>query len=279
MAAPYSGYAARQGARYSAKPSVPGINPEHLTPEPDPDPFQPQTQPPANQGGTILVGERNFIGSGHAVPSLASQPIHHWYDGQPPVPSGVETASRMQAMQERMMLDHADTNYVPDSVRLHKHAGQGQANEWITGRPPQNAGEDPGERLRYLVMGRNSYDATNEPNEVYQGDAANVGRYRLGVKTNVWGLYEAGLGRYGQDALLRAYTGLSPATPVDKPRQDDTAPYTANSTGTARWAPTTPSQTPSTFALPGETSMTEFAALKGAYVAGNSEFEDTTGGY
>jgi hypothetical protein len=91
-------------------------------------------------------------------------------------------------MQERMMLDHADSNYVPDSYRRYLHATQGQNNQWIVGRMPQNAGVDPGENLRYLVAGNNSYDATNQPSDVYGGDAANVGRYRLGVDTKVYGL-------------------------------------------------------------------------------------------
>jgi hypothetical protein len=172
-------------------------------------------------------------------------------------------------------------NYVPDSIRLYLHATEGQANQFIVGRMPQNAGEDPGASLQYLVAGRNSYDATNKPNEVYEGDPANVGRYRLGVKTNVWGLYDTPLGKFGQDAQLHSYTGLHPQFPVDKPSMQDTAPYTPNSTGTDHWLPAAFAQIPSMFSLPSETVMTDATVASGDFVdsSSGSEFSDSGGGF
>jgi len=172
-------------------------------------------------------------------------------------------------MQNRLIADHSAVNYVPDGIRLYQHYSEGMAAEWVVGRMPQNAGVDPGEELAYLVNGTNSYDRTNQPNEVYQGDDANVGRYRLGRNSQVFGLYESPLGKFGQDALVHAYTGLIPAFPVDKPQMKDTAPYTPNSTGRARWFPAVPNQIPSNFALPSETTMTDYATVADA---GYSDF-------
>jgi hypothetical protein len=269
---PYSGNALR-AAHYPRPTPVSGVNADHTTPDPEPDPFNPVPDVPAHQAGTILTGDEPDAGQSGS-PNLASVPVSHWYNGQPAVPSGEPYGRAQQAMQERMMVDHSDTNYVPDSIRLYQHASEGQANDFVVGRMPQNAGEDPGERLQYLVNGRNSYDHTNQPNEVYAGDAANVGRYRLGVKTNVFGLYDNPIGKFGQDAEIVAYTGLAAALPHDKPPMKDTAPYTPNSTGTAHWWPAAPFQVPSLFAVPSETALTDHSTLDGA-----SEFDDASGGF
>lgn len=273
MDMPYSGATARN-AHYSRRPSVPGLNRDHTTPDPKPDPFNPQPDVPPHQTGTVLINETDNAGQSHA-PNLAQIPVSHWYNGQPPVPSDVPFGVAQQAMQERLMVDHSDTNYVPDTIRLYLHATEGQRNDWLIGRMPQNAGEDPGEHLKYLVAGKNSYDYTNPPNEVYTGDAANVGRYRLGVKTNVWGTYDTPVGRFGQDAQMHAYTGLTPALPYDKPPMQDTAPYTPNSTGTAHWAPAAFAQLPSLFALPSETALTDYATVTNT----SSDFEDRAGAF
>lgn len=276
MDTPYSGTAVRNG-HYSYRPPVPGVNVDHTTPDPEPDPFNPQPDVPANQTGTIYSKDSQSANPSN-MPSLAAQPIHHWYNGQPAVPSGEPYGRAQQAMQERMMVDHSDTNYVPDSIRLYQHATEGQSNQFIVGRMPQNAGEDPGENLQYLVNGRNSYDHVNQPNEVYAGDTPNVGRYRLGVKTNIFGLYENPLGKFGQDAQLHAYTGLHPQFPVDKPPMQDTAPYTPNSTGTSHWVPATFAQIPSMFSLPSETAVTDYTVTTEAADNG-SEFRDRNGGF
>lgn len=256
---PYSGAATRSG-HYASRPSVPGVNADHFTPDPEPDPFNPVPDVPQNQGGTVFGGEnRAPVQSG--VPNLAQVPINHWYDGQDAVPAGVETASRMQALQERFMVDHSDTNYVPDNIRLYQHVSEGQANDFVTGRMPVAAGASiPDGPLAGLANGRNSYDQTNGTTEVYgTAGESNVGRYRLGVKTNVYGLYESPLGKFGQDALVHSYTGLTPSVPVDKAPMNNTAPYTPNSTGTAHWLPAQVNQIPSLFTIPAETAITDFS--------------------
>lgn len=262
---PYSGAAIRT-AHFAVRPSVPGVNVDHTTPDPEPDPFNPQPDVPANQAGTVWTVNSEFTQISNQ-PNLAQVPVSHWFDGQPPVPAGTgheftPQAQRLQAFQERMMLDHTLSNYVPDGIRLYQHATEGQVNEFNIGRPSQFAGTTvPDGPLAGLQNGRNAYDAVNAPNEVYTGDAANVGRYRLGVKTNIYGLYESPIGKFGQDALLHAYTGLSPQLPQDKPAMSNTAPYTPNSVGTAHWLPAQPNQVPSSFALPSETAITDYSSV------------------
>lgn len=268
----YAGTAVRV-AHYGRRPPPAGLNADHFDPSPEPDPFNPQPDTPPNQAGTVF-GDPGETPPQSNLPSLAGQPVKHWYNGQEAVPTNVETATRMDAMAERMMVDHSDTNYVPDSIRLYQHATEGQQNDFIVGRAPREAGAViPDGPLAALANGRNGYDQTNAANEVYQGDAANVGRYRLGVKTGIFGLYDNPHGKFGQDALLRAYTGLYPAFPTDKPPMQNTAPYTPNSTGTAHSAPAQPNQVPSNFALPSETAMTDFAAA-GVGDGTNSEFDN-----
>lgn len=275
----YSGAAVR-GGHYSSRPPVPGVNIDHTNPDPEPDPFNPVPDQTHTQNASILTGVDEDSGQ-TGMPNLAQQPIHHWYSGQLAVPTNVPTATAMQAVADRMMVDHSNVNYVPDSIRLYQNATEGQANEFLIGRMPQNAGQDPGADLQYLVAGHNSYDATNKPNEVYEGDAANVGRYRLGVKTNVWGLYENPLGKFGQDAQLHSYQGLRPQFPVDKPPMQNTAPYTPNSTGTAHWLPAAFAQVPSMFALPSETAVTDYTAATNDFTDASmgSEFSDSRGGF
>lgn len=275
MAGAYSGAALRGGNRFSSRPPVPGVNADHFTPDPEPDPFNPVPGTPANQTGTVWTYEPE-----HAVPSnqpnLAQVPVSHWFNGQPSVPTNVPRASAMQAQQERMLADHSLVNYVPDSIRLHLHATEGQANLWTIGRMPQAAGaEIPDGPLKGLAYGKNAYDQTNQPNEVYAGDPANVGRYRLGVKTNVFGLYENPIGKFGQDAQLHSYSGLTPALPMPKEPMTNTAPYTPNSTGTAHWFPAAPYQVPSMFSLPSETAITDYTVGSDSF--SSSDFYDRTG--
>jgi hypothetical protein len=254
----YSGAATRGIPHFGRRPPVEGVNAEHLHPNPDPDPFNPVPDVPASQAGTVWTADESSPGQSN-LPNLAQIPVSHWYPGAPSVPMGLPHDITRQTFQERFLEDHSQVAYVPDTIRLYTHASEGQANEFNVGRSPVNAGLDPGQGLQNLVMGRNSYDATNQPNEVYAGDAPNVGRYRLGVKTNIWGLYETPVGKFGQEAQLRAYTGLSPHLPVDKPRIPNSAPYTPNSAGTTTWAPAPVNQTPSGFALPSESALTDYA--------------------
>jgi hypothetical protein len=272
MDTPYSGAAIRN-AHFSSRPPVPGLNKDHFTPDPEPDPFNPVPTPDHNLTGTVLTSDVDDAGQSNQ-PTFASVPTQHWYNGQLSVPNGVPYERAQQLMQDRMMQDHSDTNYVPDEFRRYLHATQGQNNQFVVGRMPQNAGVDPGENLQYLVNGKNSYDHTNQPNEVYAGDPANVGRYRLGVDTRIYGLYQNPMGKFGQDAQLHAYTGITPQLPQAKPQMKDTAPFTPNSTGTHHWVPAPFSQIPSLFGLPSETSVTDYVTASEFAGGGDSEFTD-----
>lgn len=273
---PYTGAALRTG-HYASRPPVPGVNPEHTNPDPDPDPFNPVPDTPANQAGTVWTYEGEYAGPSNQ-PNLAQIPVSHWWDGQAAVQSGVPYGQAQQAMQERFLADHSVTNYVPDGIRLYLHATEGQRNEFVVGRPSQFAGaEIPDGPLKGLANGRNAYDQVNLPNEVYTGDAANVGRYRLGVKTNVFGLYQNPIGKFGQDAMLHSYTGLAPEMPTARRLPEFMSPKNPNSSGTDHWAPAAPYQTPSLFSLPSETAITDYSvATNPDYV---SEFVDRNGGF
>lgn len=248
----YTGYLTRT-AHYGPPGDVaPGVNPDHTHPAAEPDPFNPQPDTPTAQTGDVWNPTENGFASDWQV-----EPVAHWFNGSPAVPSNVPYGTGQQAMQDRMLADHSVIHYVSDTIRLYQHQSEGVSIDWQVGRSPQHAGESVGDNESYLMMGRNSYDVTNQPNEVYAGDPANVGRYRLGVKTTMFGLYDNPIGRFGQDANLRAYTGLSPQFPVDKPSVADAAPYTPNSSGTTTW--TMPQfQVPRLFSLPSETSMTDY---------------------
>lgn len=273
----YSGAALRQG-HFASRPPVAGLNHDHFTPDPEPDLFNPVPDTPPAQAGTVWQGDPQPARQ-TSYPTLAAVPVTHRYDTPPPVPSAVPYGQAQQAMQDRLVHVHSQTNYVPDGIRLYQHWSEGQVNEYVVGRPPRDAGATiPDGPLAGLGNGKNSYDQTNGPKpEVYTGDPANVGRYRLGAKTNVFGLYENPLGKFGQDAMLHAYTGLVPALPTAKPPMTNTAPYTPNSTGTAHWAPATSWQQPRLFGLPSESAMTDYTVANGGDYT--SEFEDTKGGF
>jgi hypothetical protein len=249
----YSGALLRTAtAHYASRPSVPGVDPRHEHPDPQPDPFDPKPDTPAGQTGDVWQDQEqsNYT-------EMRAGMAGHTAQLQPPVPSNVYGDQRDTAWQDRWLTNHAVEAYRPDLYAPYKHAEQGLHIQYVEGREPQNAGSTVPDDMAYLVMGRNSYDQTNQPNEVYgSGGESNVGRYRLGVRIEDWGLYEYHLPQ-GQDAELRAYTGLQPAFPVDKPPVENPAPYTPSSSGTARW--NLPAfQDPSMFALPSETSMTDY---------------------
>lgn len=274
---PYTG-AALRAAHYASRPPVAGVNADHTTPDPEPDPFNPVPDLPPGQTGTVWGYEPEHAGLSNQ-PNLAQVPVTHWWNGQPSVPSGEPYARAQLAMQERMMADHSDVSYVPDGIRLYQHATEGQLNEFVIGRPSQFAGATvPDGPLAGLANGHNAYDQTNDPNEVYTGDPANVGRYRLGVKTNITGLYENPIGKFGQDALLHSFTGLTPALPYERDVMPPTtmSPKNPNSWGTTHWAPAQPHQRPSLFSLPSETVITDYSVADGSFV---SDFEDRNGGF
>lgn len=248
----YSGALVRS-AHYAFRPPVPGINPEHEHPQPDPDPFNPAPEGAAAKATSGDVWQPQDLPV-HTDMVIGARP--HDTPLQPPVPSNVHLTQSQNAATARMLANHSIVEYRPDKYAPYKHADQGVAIEWYTGRPSRDAGISVPENAAFLVMGRNAFDQTNQPNEVYAGDPANVGRYRLQANEQQFGLYQFHT-KQGQDGLLRAYEGMTPAFPVDKPPLTDTAPYTPNSRGTATWLQTQ-WQVPSLFGLPSETSLTDY---------------------
>jgi hypothetical protein len=248
---PYTG-ALMRSAHFAFRPPVPGINPEHEHPQAEPDPFDPKPE-----------------GAGVPAPGDVWQPqdlpVHtEWVVGprphdtplQPPVPSNVHQDQANNATTARMLANHSREEYRPDRYPPYKHASQGATVDWYTGRMPRDAGITVGEEAAFLVMGKNAFDQTNAPNEVYTGAPANVGRYRVQDNQQQFGEYTFWT-KQGQDAYLRAYEDLSPQFPADKPRVPDSAPYTPNSSGTTTWLQSQ-WQVPSLFGLPSETATTDY---------------------
>lgn len=263
----YTGYLTRMGHYSRPGDTAPGVNPEHVTPSPDPDLFNPQYQAVDGISGDVWNPTENGFQSGASVDAIA-----HWFRGNPSVPSNVPYGVAQQEMQNRMVQDHSVVHYVPDSIRLFQHATEGETINYESGRMPWQAGESVSENVGYLMNGTNAYDQTNQSNEVYQGDPVNVGRYRLGARYLMFGLYENPLGKFGLDTQLRAYTGLTPQFPAEKNQfTENAAPYTPNSSGTATW--TLPTwQEPRLFSLPSETSITDYTTA--SEDSGSDFYED-----
>jgi hypothetical protein len=266
MATPYTG-ALKRSAHFSFRPPVPGINPEHEKPAPDPDPFS----PPPEGAGTGLKGD---------VWQPADLPVHtemrvgprpHDTPLQPPVPSNVHQDQANRAATDRMLANHSVVDFRPDRNPVYRHADEGRHIDWYAGRMPTDAGITVPDNASFLVAGKNAFDFTNRPNEVYAGDAPNVGRYRLQANQQYFGLYHFWT-KQGQDGYLRAYTGLSPDFPVDKPRVPNSAPYTPNSSGTTTWLQSQ-WQVPSMFGLPSETALTDRQAAT-TPAASSEAFDD-----
>lgn len=264
---PYSGALAR-AAHFAFRPPVPGVNPEHEHPQAEPDVFNPV--PEGVQAAPYDVYQPEDI-SVHT--EMQQRPIEHWGHLQPPVPSSVQTEVAGIAATARMIANHSAVDYRPNLYPPFKSGDQGRAIQFAGGRQPWQSGESIPDDVAYLAMGKNAYDQTNQPNEVYSADA---GRYRLGTTITDFGLYEYWT-KQGQDAELRAYTGLAPTLPADKPQMQNTAPYTPNSTGTANFL--TPAfQIPSMFAVPGESSLTDYeASTTGDYWAPGGGFLEEDG--
>lgn len=267
MANAYSG-ALTRSAHYAYRPPVPGVNPEHLKPDPDPDPFS-----PVPEGVTAAPYDVWQPQDATPYTEMVDRPVSHWAHLQPPVPSSVPGETAGIATTVRMIANHSQVDYRPNTYVPYKHASQGRSIEYTPGRMPWQAGESVPDESAYLQMGQNAYDRTNGTTEVYSGDEPNVGRYRLGNRVEMFGLYEFWT-LQGQDAELRAYTGLEPQFPVDKPRLEDSAPYTPNSRGTDTWT-LDAFQVPSMFGLGSETALTDYeAGTTQSYWAGAADFDE-----
>lgn len=254
----YTG-ALRRSAHFAFRPPVPGVDPEHEHPNPEPDPFSPKpdgAQPPAAGANVWQPAELPV----HTDMVVGPRP--HTTPLQPPVPSNVHLEQSERAATARMIANHSVVEYRPDRYPTYKHASQGVTIDWYAGRMPRDAGITVGTEAEFLVMGKNAFDQTNgvKP-DVYTGDEPNVGRYRVGANQQQFGQYVFSQ-KQGQDGYLRAYTGLSPQTPVAKPRVPDSAPYTPNSSGTTTWT-LSQWQAPSLFGLPSETSITDYSVASG----------------
>lgn len=264
--AAYAG-ALTRSAHISFRPPVPGISATHEHPVQTPDPFSP-VPPSAGQGIGGTVWQPGDLPV-HTEMRVAPRP--HDTPLQPPVPSNVHRSQADLAATSRMLANHSVVDYRPDTIPVYRHATQGRTLDYVAGRMPVEAGITVPESAAYLTAGRNAFDATNGTTVVYSGGGADTGRYRTGVRVEDFGRYEFHT-RQGQDAWLRAYVGLEPQFPVDKPRVPDSAPYTPNSSGTTTWLQSQ-WQTPSLFGLPSETAGTDFLSASAPAAAGGA-FDD-----
>jgi hypothetical protein len=223
----YSGVLMRTAReRYAQRPAPPGVNQDHFTPSPEPDPFTPVPETPDGQTGDVWAPDEI-----PGITGMRDQRIHHWSALQPPVPTNVPSETRAIAWQARMIKNHSIVRYRPDQNNGYRNGGESRSIEYVTGPLPWQSGDTAPAEMKSVTAGKNAYDFTNETTDVYSADA---GRYRLGVTQHQFASYEQP-GKMGQDAELHAYTGLSPQFPVDKDRLVDSSPYTPNSRGAARW--------------------------------------------
>lgn len=264
----YTG-ALQRAAHFGFRPPVPGVSPEHEHPSAEPDPFSPAPQVEAGAvAGDVFEAEDVAAHS-----EMQQAVIDHWGHLQAPVPSNVPRETAGLAATARMLANHGQVLYRPDTYAPYKHADEGRSIEFVGGRMPWQAGETVPDEMAYLVMGKNAYDQTQQPNEVYSADQ---GRYRMGTGIQDFASYQS-FQKIGQDAELRAYTGLVPdLNPLGKPVVQDAAPYTPAMSGASYVTPAF--QIPSMFGLPTETSMTDFeASTSGDYWAGAGGFLEEDG--
>lgn len=261
----YSGALVRS-AHFAFRPPVPGISPTHEQPVDSGDIFNPVPDTPADQAHDLWAPRDVSAYSGRA-----QRPFSHWAELEPPVPSNVHSWQSGQAATDRMIANHSVADYQPESNPPYLTGDQGRTIEWITGRESLEDSDAVPENVSYLVAGKNAYDFTNHPNEVYSADQGNR---RLGVWTPLFGRHDFWT-KQGQDADMRAYTGLTPAAPYDKPRVPDSSPYTPNSSGTTTW--TLPTyQDVSMFTAPSETVITDYAVQNEAgLVSYSNDFSES----
>lgn len=249
----YSGYLKRRVA-YAARPTVPGVSAEHGPGDvpPQDDLFGPSVDGPVDNSGH----QQDVWEPAEDAPMSAYGDDRISHDGgrTPPPPMGILARASMYLEQRRMLADHSREHYRPDPSRIYRHATQGRRFQWWPGRGSQMAGIEGPE---FLVAGKNGFDYTNQPNEVYGGGGeSNVGRYRLGVQQDDIGLYEDPRGLFGQEAWLRARISPTLDYHGDRERPGEGPPS----------APFLPDaafvrdafQLPSGWGLPSETALTDY---------------------
>jgi hypothetical protein len=194
--------------------------------------------------------------SGRMVP----EPNHVGITARP-VQSGIPRELADYTHQDRVIAAHEVDSYDPYQSPPFRNSPQGRSISWVKGRLPAAPA------MEAFLVGRNGYDVSNPPSEVYGGE-----RYNLGHETVIFGTYEYWQ-KQGQDATLRPIEYEYPTFPVDKPPLGNTAPYTKSSRGTDTW--TLPTyNTPMLFNAPSETALSDFTMANGA-PAGASGFADT----
>jgi hypothetical protein len=216
----YSGYLKRRVA-YDKKPTVHAIGTNH---GPQDVPPQDDLFGPSVEGPIDLAGHQADVWEGAEdapMSAYGDDRISHDGGRTPPPPMGLLARLSAYAEQRRMLADHSRVHYRPDPARPYRHATQGRKFLWWNGRGSQMAGiEGPD----FLVAGKNGFDFTNQPNEVYSAGDSNVGRYRLGVQQDDFGLYEDPRGLFGQEAWARALINPTLEYHGDRRRQGNGPP-------------------------------------------------------
>lgn len=249
----YSGFLKRK-AFYVTKPPVHPVGAYH---GPGDVPDEPDLFGPSVDGAQDIAGHQVDVWEQQEdAPHSAYGEDRISHDGEAGAPERMGLLRRISelAAQRRMIADHSRDHYRPDPARPYKHATQGRRFSWWPGRSPQLAGVDGPE---FLVAGKNSFDFTNQPNEVYgSGGESNVGRYRLGLKQDNFGLYEDPRGLFGQEAWLRAQVSPTVEYHQDKPARPGgppSAPFMPDASFI-----TDAFQLPSAFTLGSETAVTDY---------------------
>lgn len=265
----YTGYLKRRVA-YETRPTVHAIGTDHGPGDvpPQEDLFGPSVSGPVDAAGH----QADVWEPAEDAPMSAygDDRISHDGNRSTPVPMGIMARLSMYAEQKRMVADHSRVQYWPDPARPYRHATQGRAFKWWNGRGSQMAGiEGPD----FLVAGKNGFDFTNQPNEVYgSGGDSNVGRYRLGVQQDDIGLYEDPRGLFGQEAWARAQISPTLEYHGDRARAGDGPPS----------APFLPDmsfvrdafQAPSSWTLGSETAVTDYTLATRPAPDGGGDFFD-----
>lgn len=264
----YSGYLKRRVA-YDNKPSVHAIGAEH---GPGDVPPQDDLFGPSVDGPIDLAGHQGNVwepAEDAPMSAYGDDRISHDGGRSTPAPMGLLARISAYAEQRRMLADHSREHYRPDPARIYRHASQGRAFRWWAGRGSQMAGIEGPE---FLVAGKNGFDFTNQPNEVYSAGDSNVGRYRLGMQQDVVGLYEDPRGLFGQEAWARAQISPTLEYHGDRARQGEgppSAPFLPDAAFVRE-----PFQAPSGWTLGAETAVTDYLlATRPAPEAGGEFFD------